>query len=195
MNTSCAIAPAPLVRPRHCRRIRSGEMRIYRSQAIPDSGRFPVFVSVTSSAVPDVMSTRHFMSDFRGHHTQFSTRVTYGVRGTPGGPNARVFNPAAELRSKLLYTAMSGDPAPTLFPTTWFPLGRTRETPRSRVPRFADLSDSAGAGHGGRILAGKLHLRIASNTPSAVPSFPAREPQGLALRMDYGNGESASIQS
>ena len=36
--------------------------------------------------------------------------------------------------------------------------------------------------HGGRILAGTLDLRIASSTQSAVPRFPAREPQGHALR-------------
>ena len=39
--------------------------------------------------------------------------------------------------------------------------------------------------HGGRILAGKLDLRIASSTRSAVPSFPARERAGRSRHYNF----------
>jgi hypothetical protein len=45
------------------------------------------------------------------------------------GCRAPILNPAAELRCKILYTVIGGDPAPAVFPTMGLPLDPTREPP------------------------------------------------------------------
>jgi hypothetical protein len=96
-------------------------------------------------------------------------------------PDGRIVNPALELRSKLLSTAMGGDPAPTPFSTMRLPLDPTRELPSSSMPRFADLLDYARKGMAGgfspgRMICAKKGCRSrphASRPHTSFPPYPA----------------------
>ena len=103
-----------------------------------------------------------------------------GFSALSAGPDVRILSLAAELRSKLLSTVIGGDPAPTAF----LPCGsrsiRTREPPRSSMPRFADLLDYAGEGMVGGFSLGSMICGLHRARSQPCPVFlPASERDGI----------------